>query len=66
MARPCIRGAKHRREYIILCEDPHFHMRKYFVRDGYKSLLLREFVSRYPDYNISIYVLSGRVVSNIK
>lgn len=69
MGRPLSKHAKHRREYVIRCVDPHFHAQKFFVRNGYKSLLLKEYVDRYPDHNISIYVLSSSsssVFHNIK
>lgn len=66
MGRPLSKNAKSRREYCICVIDPLFHIRKYFIRVGYKSLILKEFVSRFPDMNISIYVLSGDVISNIK
>lgn len=66
MARPLSNTAKHRRQYVIMCADTFFHERKFFVRTGYKSLLLKEYMSLYPDYNIHIYVLSGSVISNIK
>lgn len=61
MSRPRIKNAKHRREYVVVCTDPDFHIRKYFVREGYKALILADFVKRYPDYDISIYVHSGSV-----
>lgn len=66
MSRPRIRNAKHRREYVIMTEDSYFHIRKFYVREGYKSLLLREFVNRFPDLNVSIYVLSSVIISNIE
>lgn len=66
MARPRIKGAKHRREYVIMCVDPQFHFRKFFVRDGYKSLLLKEYIDKFPYHDISIYVLSSAVFSKLK
>lgn len=66
MARPRIRNAKHRREYVIMTVDPLFHSRKFYVREGYKSILLREFVNKFPDLDVSIYVLSSAVISNIE
>lgn len=66
MARPLSKNAKHRREYVVMCVDPTFHFRKFFVRVGYKSLILKEFVQNYPDYDISIYVFSGNIISDFK
>lgn len=66
MARPCLKDSKHRREYLVMTFDNFFGTRRYFIRTGYKSLILKEFITRYPDLEISIYVLSSRVISNIK
>lgn len=66
MGRPKSKNAKHRREYVIRCVDPLSHVQNFFVRVGYKSLLLNEYVNRYPYDNISIYVLSSSVFHNIK
>lgn len=65
MARPLSKNARFRREYCICVSDPHSHNCKYFVRDGYKLPILKSFVSRFPDQNISIYVLSDKVFSNL-
>lgn len=64
MARPLSKNAKYRRDYVVMCVDPFFHSRKFFTCSGYKSLILKNFVSRFPDYDISIFVLSD-VVTHI-
>lgn len=65
MARPRLKSAKHRRTYCVLVEDPDFHSRKFFVRDGYKSIILKECIVKFPFQRISIFVLS-EVISNLE